>query len=288
MPSKTISALLAPLKRWPRKAALKQATGFLAEAGIDSAWLDSELLLAFAIGTSRADVLTHDEKIITAAQARRFFALIKQRSRHTPLAYLTGHKEFYGLDFKVTKDTLVPRPESELMVDEALAAIDKQTVLIDIGTGSGCLIISTLKRSPIKPAEAIAVDISKKALAVAKQNARRHELSKRIAFKKSDLLSALSFNRKTPLLILANLPYLTPEQMKETSIKHEPKSALAAGRDGLLYYRRLAKQLKVILNYTLLCEINPGQRNGFKKIFPTAVFKEDLSGKARLAIVRTT
>ncbi len=275
MPSKTTSAL-------SRKAALKHAAASLSAAGIDSAWLDSELLLAFVLRTDRADILAHDEKLLTAAQARRFFALIKDRSRHYPLAYLVGHKEFYGLDFKVTKDTLVPRPESELLVEEALRHIDKKTKVIDIGTGSGCLIISALKHSP---AAGYAVDISSKALAVAKANAKRHGLAKRIIFKKSDLLSGLPINPDLKLVILANLPYLTPEQMDEPSIKREPKSALIAGQDGLKYYRALAQQLRRLSNYVLLCEINPGQKQGFKKIFPNAEFKKDLSGKVRLGII---
>src|SRR6185295_20059205 len=116
-----------------RQTALKQAS-----QKID--WLDSELLLAFVLKISRANLLAHEEKTLTAMQAKRFFSLIKQRTKDIPLAYLLGSKEFYGLRFKVNKDTLVPRPESELMVEEALSLINKNTLVVDIGTGSGCLI----------------------------------------------------------------------------------------------------------------------------------------------------
>ncbi len=260
---------------------LKEAAQKLLSAKIESAWLDAELILAFVLKKTRSQILSHDEIILSKIQFKKFNLLIKQRLNFVPIAYILGYKEFYGLKFKVTKDTLVPRPESELMVEEALKYIDTKTFVIDIGTGSGCLLSSVLKHCKAK---GLAIDISKKALAVARLNAKSHKLSKRIIFKQNNLLSNIKVP-KSNLVILANLPYLNGKEMKEKTISKEPKTALYAGADGLLYYKKLEQQLKHYSNYTLLCEINPGQKNGFRKLFPKAEFKKDLSGKIRLAIV---
>ncbi len=261
---------------------LKEAAQKLLNAKIESAWLDAELILAFILKKSRTHILSHDELLLNKIQFKKFNLLIKQRLNFVPIAYILGYKEFYGLKFKVTKDTLVPRPESELMVEEALRYINPKTLVIDIGTGSGCLLVSILNNSKAK---GLAIDISKKALSIAKQNAKAHTLSKRIAFKQSDLLSNIKVP-KTNLVILANLPYLNDKEMKEKTISKEPKTALYGGTDGLIYYKKLKQQLKDYSNYTLLCEINPGQKNGFKKIFTKAELKKDLSGKIRLAIIK--
>ncbi len=274
--------LRMPSKNTSIKLALNKAALQLQGAKIDSVYLDTELLLAFVLGKDRSYILSHPELNLTKAQEKRFSSLINQRTKFVPVAYLLGYKEFYGLKFKVTKDTLVPRPESELLVEEAIKAISNDSFVIDVGTGSGCLLISVLKNSKIK---GLAIDISKKALNIAKQNAKTHKLSKRITFKQSNLL----FNIKIPksnLVILANLPYLNKKEMKEKSISKEPTSALYGGTDGLKYYKKLKQLLTSYTNYALLCEINPGQKNGFRKLFPKAEFKKDLSGKIRLAIVK--
>ncbi len=265
-----------------RRTALKLAALQLLNAGIESAWLDAELILAFVIKKTRAELLAHDELKLTKSQLTSFKALINQRLTYIPLAYILGYKEFYGLKFKVTKDTLVPRPESELMVEEAIKLATKDSIIVDIGTGSGCLICSVIKNTGAK---GYGLDISNKALAVAKQNAKNLKVNKKTKFIKSNLLSNLKIKKIKNLIILANLPYLNKQEMKEKSISREPKTALYGGTDGLVYYKKLAKQLKAYSNYSLLCEINPGQKNGFKKIFPKAEFKKDLSGKIRLAIV---
>jgi len=265
-----------------RKTALKLAALQLLNAGIESAWLDAELILAFVIKKTRAELLAHDELKLTKTQLTSFKDLINQRLKYIPLAYILGYKEFYGLKFKITKDTLVPRPESELMVEEAIKLVTKDSTIIDIGTGSGCLICSVITNTEAK---GYGLDISNKALAVAKHNAKTLKVNKKIKFIKSSLLSNLKIEKIKNLIILANLPYLNKKEMKETSISKEPKSALYGGIDGLMYYKKLAKQLKSYSNYTLLCEINPKQKSGIKKIFPKAEFKKDLGGKIRLAII---
>ena len=273
-----------PLKNISIIQALKDAANRFKKAKIDSAWLDAEILLAFVLKRNRSYILSHDDTL-TKSQYQKYQLLTKKRLNFLPIAYILGYKEFYGLSFKVNKDTLVPRPESELIVEMALSLINKNTTLIDLGTGSGCLIISILKNLKIKPKKSIAVDISTKALKIAKYNSQKNKI-KNIEFKKSNLLK----NIKLPngeIIILANLPYLKTKQMKEPSIKHEPKQALVAGNDGLKYYKELSKQLKnAKQKITLLCEINPEQKLGFKKIFPKAEFKKDLSKKTRLAIIK--
>lgn len=250
------------------KTALKNAAATLKKAKIDSAWLDAELLLAFILGKDRSYILSHEDKLNTA-QTNRFVKLIAARSKHTPLAYLVGYKEFYGLNFKVTKDTLVPRPLSERIVEQALPLITKTTTLIDIGTGSGCLIISILKNSKIKPKRAIAIDISTKTLSVAKQNAKTHKT--KITFYKGSLLQPVlkQIKPNDNLLILANLPYVSNKQMSEPSIKQEPRRALYGGRDGLDYYRLLIKQIKTlqVKNITLITEMNAAQEKKFSQLF---------------------
>jgi len=284
MRSNNILTRLASLKlRRSGRTALKNAALKLSTSGIDSAWLDAELILAFILKKPRAEILAHDNIELTQSQSKRFNSLIKQRLNLTPLAYILGYKEFYGLSFRVTKDTLVPRPESELLVGTALSLITKNTTLIDLGTGSGCLLISVLKNSKIKPKKSIAIDISSKTLSIARENAKKHTLNN-IIFKKSNLFSNLRLAKNEQYLIMANLPYVSAKLMLEKSIQKEPRKALYGGKDGLDYYRKLKNQLPEAC--IVLCEINPDQKVAFNALFPRTVFKKDLSGRTRLAIVQ--
>lgn len=291
MPSKTTSQLNI-------KQALNSASLFLRDTST-SAWLDAEVLLGFALKKDRSYLLSHGEKTLTSTQEKTFTKLVTRRSRYEPIAYILGHKEFYGLDFKVTKHTLVPRPESELMIEEAIQTINprKKVLVIDIGTGSGCLCITLLhelKKKKIQ-SKGIALDISPKALAVAKQNAKRLKVNN-ITFLKSNLLTAIlkkpSLLKNTnQIIILANLPYLTLKEIKkEKSISKEPKLALDGGKDGLGLYRNLKKQLdslKHSVPLTILCEINPHQVTNFRKIWKgKVVFKKDLGDRERVGIIR--
>lgn len=277
MPSKTSSTNRRQLNQL-----LTQGAECLAKAGIDSAWLDAELLMAQTLNQDRAFVLSHGDKIISPAQQKRFRSLIGQRFRRYPLAYLLGHKEFYGLDFTVTPDVLVPRPESELMVELARQEIRLDSLLIDLGTGSGCIAIALAPYFP----KIFAVDISAKALAVAKKNAKQHGVQ-HTTFYQSDLLEKLPISKfPSHLVITANLPYVSQKLMKEPSIQKEPKLALYGGKDGLDVYRKLALQLEKIIGprIILLCEINPEQKEPFKKIWKRKKFEfiKDLSGKTRI------
>jgi len=218
------------------KEALTKATKKLETEKIASASLDAELLLALALKKSREFLFTYPEQKLTYLQRKKLEKLIKKRADQTPLSYLTGFKEFYGLSFIVSPKVLVPRPLTEELVERALEELkslkkgqNRPLKVAEIGTGSGCLIISLIKElqktEDLTAFEFYATDISKAALKVAKKNAKKHEADNYITFLKGDLLKPLK-NKKLDL-ILANLPYLTKEDVaKEGSIKKEPEGAL--------------------------------------------------------------
>lgn len=230
--------------------------------------LDAELLLGYINKTSREHLLANPEEKISFFRAKRFQNLVNQRSQNIPLAYLTGHKELFGLDFLINKHVLVPRPETEILVEETIKEIqkkpDQNILLIDIGTGSGNILISILKNIGTKNLTAWGTDISPSALRLAKKNAKKHQT--KIIFKTSDLLSSLPqrlFTKFDQLLITANLPYLTREQFQnEPSIHREPKIALLADNDGMQVYQKLIEQMTALpskLSWWMIWEIDPLQ-----------------------------
>ena len=297
---------------------------------------DAQILLSFLLKKDKAWLFARPEYKLTSRQEAKFKKFVQMRRHNWPVAYLLGHKEFFGLNFKVTPDVLVPRPETELLVELALDRISNResriSNIIDIGTGSGNIIISIAKSllspSPLAPASPktasrggrgdapkgqrgranfFAIDSSKKALAVARANARRHSVSKKINFLHGRLLSPflqptrLTAGQATyslqPSLILANLPYLTPAQYRANpDLKHEPKNALVAGPDGLKYYRELFHELSLSPcgrgikgeGATILLEHDPAQVAKLQKLarqyFPAAKIKfhRDLADKWRI------
>lgn len=266
---------------------------------------EAETLLAFLMAKPREFIIVHKKDILAPALIKEFKTAAKKRLNNWPLAYLIGHKEFYSLDFKVNKNVLVPRPETEMLVEILLKYARQQKSgldFLDIGTGSGAIII-TLAHELKKQAETLynassflGLDISKPALAVARQNAKNNNQHKKIAFIKSDLLQNIPIKslKDSRLVIAANLPYLTPKQTsEEPSISREPKLALVGGTDGLKYYRQLFKQLQKLnpSSLFLICEINPEQAGQIKleaqKICPLARLKviKDLSGRKRFLTI---
>lgn len=290
MPSKTTLPLNV-------KQALEKAINLLKKNHLTSSWLDAEVLLASVLKTDRSFIISHGERELSLSQKKQFNRYIKLRINHYPLAYIIGHKEFYSLDFIVTPVVLIPRPESELLVDLALDIYRKKpsSTIIDLGTGSGCLIIALQKNLSNNP-NTFALDISASALALAKKNASRHNL-KNINFLKTDLLTIFIqkqqyLSNSKHLIILANLPYVPLDIVKkEPSISREPKLALVGGIDGLDIYRQLSEQIYTLseltkLPITLICEINPEQKKSFQKIWKEKViFKTDLAKKTRVGIV---
>lgn len=282
------------------KEILKKSIIILQNYKIKFPHLEAEILLSFVLKKPREFILTHSEYELTTAQRTQYSKLINQKCQEKPTAYLTGGKEFYGLQFLVNKNVLIPRPETELMVECALAVlennINNRNLIVDIGTGSGCIIITIADfcsgKNKKYQNDYVAIDISKTALKVARQNASLHNLKEVIKFLKGDLLSSFKNQKKYDnILFLANLPYLTKEQIKRSdSIKYEPKIALIAGQDGLKYYKKLFKQINKITkaNFILLAEIDPSQRKKItteaKKCLPTTkiTIKIDLKGHHRL------
>ncbi len=263
--------------------------------------------MAHVLGQTREYLIAHDDELVSPFQRWRLFRLLKKRKAGVPIAYLVGHKEFFGLDFLVNKHTLIPRPETELLVELALEEVKSQVSLVDIGTGSGCIPIAIAKSlSAYERArvQLIATDISQSALRVAKRNARRHDVA--IQFLHGNLLEPflkkfIQTNSKTynltpspsTLVITANLPYLSEQQFdSEPSIQHEPKSALVAADNGLALYEELLKQLSDFsLRTSAFFEIDPSQSEMMKELIkrylPAASIeiKKDLAGRDRVVML---
>lgn len=218
----------------------------LENAGCDTAVLDADLLISAALSLDRLDFILDPGRTVGAQQVNAFDALIARRAKREPVAQILGEKEFWGLDFKVSRDCLTPRPDSETLIEAALTSItDKNMALniLDLGTGSGCLLLSLMSELP--NSSGMGVDISKKALRLAKKNAERHGLMMRCDFIQSDWAE----NLPPPLcfdIILCNPPYIAHTEAPSLSPDvrdYEPHGALFAGDDGLADYKRLAKIL---------------------------------------------
>jgi release factor glutamine methyltransferase len=260
-------------------------------------------LLAFVCKKNEAWVLAHPEYKLKASEEKLFKKYQQKRQEHWPLAYLMGKKSFYQHDFFVSPAVLIPRPESEIIVETGLefARAHKQFDFLDLGTGSGALILSLAaawrQESPqsYRQTHFYAGDISAAALKMAHRNALSLRLDKKITFRQGNLFSPfkkefISASGRA-LFIAANLPYLSSrEHQAEKSLTHEPRIALVGGRDGLTLYRRLLHDLKTSLKdrpFSLMMEINPQQATGLikkaKALFPKAEIKKvsDLSGRTR-------
>lgn len=228
-----------------------------------------ELIISHVTKKPREFFLVHDKYTLSFFEYLRFTRAIRKRIKGIPLAYITGKKEFYGLEFEVNTHTLVPRPDTEVMVEAVKLQITNDKVqnitLIDIGTGSGCIPVAIGKYANRQISKIIATDISRRALRVAKRNAKKHNID--IQFLHGNLLEPLR-NKKTRKLenqltiITANLPYLTEQQFREEPcIQHEPKLALVAPEQGLGLYKKLLVQMKQLPPTQLLAyfEIDPSQ-----------------------------
>src|SRR5688572_9440258 len=221
-----------------RIAAARQA---LVEARFrpEDAAVDAEVLAREVLGWDRARLLAHGREPAPPGFAARYQQAIDRRVRREPVAMITGHREFWGLDFSVTPATLVPRPETEMIVEEALrfVPVDRDVTILDVGTGTGCLAIALAHERP--RARVVATDISHAALLVAADNARRHGVANRVHFVCADLVAGLAVHAD---LIVSNPPYV-PDQsaavLPADVVRYEPSMALFGGRDGLSVMRRL-------------------------------------------------
>lgn len=268
--------------------ALAHGTARLAH--LPTARLDAELLLLRVTEKDRAFLLTHPNTELTPAQQSTYEQSLTRRARHEPIQYITCEQEFYGLPLRVTPDVLIPRPETEHLVDALLERVphDQPLRIADIGTGSGAIAIALAHNLP--NAAITALDNSAAALTVAQQNATRHNLAHRIRFLASDLLSAIP--HETFDAIVSNPPYVPESEVLEPQVRDfEPHTALYAGATGLDIYQRLIPQAQRALkpDGLLLLEIGHGQQPALAELLQgwnDLEFLNDLQGIPRVAIAR--
>jgi release factor glutamine methyltransferase len=275
-------------------AALTWARQALAQTHVAEP-LDGPVLLAHVLGCDRAALLAHPERLLTPEQETTFRALIARRAEGVPVAYLTGRRAFFDLELLVTPDVLIPRPETEHLVELALAwarARGGRLRLIDVGTGSGAIALALARHLP--GAQVWAVDRSFAALQIARANAVRHGLGERVHFLQADLLTACGGATPPFDLIVANLPYIPAPLLADLPVaRHEPLLALDGGPDGLTLIRRLMAQAPRVLaaHGLLLMEIEATQGEQVTalaaQVFPGATIQvhQDYAGLPRVLSV---
>ncbi len=270
---------------------LKVGEKFLKNSKIRNANLDTELILSKTINKKREEILLNIKKNIKNTDTIKFKNDLARRKQKEPLAYILGHKHFWRYKFLTNKSVLIPRPDTELLVEEALKCIphNKSKKILDIGTGSGCIIISLQKERP--KCVSTALDISLKAINVAKNNAKLHQLENKINFINIDIDKYKSYNYD---LIISNPPYISDIELSrlDDDIKlHEPKVALSGGSDGLREIKKVIIKSKKLLkiNGKLIIEIGYKQKNQSMKILNENGFyvnkvSKDISGIDRCII----
>ena len=279
--------------------ALERLHKALADAGIPDAHLEAELLLAHVAGSSRARLYAYRERSLTLEQKNRLARLLERRLKREPLAYILSRREFFGLEFVVRQGVLIPRPETELLVERAcrlarqVGERQKECWVADVGTGCGNVAVSLAVRVPCT--RIYGTETSAEALEVAGRNVRRHGVASRVHLLPGALLAPLP----GPVdVIVANLPYAPSDRLPQlqTEVQWEPRQALDGGPDGLDVVRRLLEQAPKKLNEGgyLLLEMDPQQREPLAREvlcrFPGATLEveRDLAGHERLLIMRTT
>ena len=255
---------------------IEEGSNFLKENNIKSYMIDAELLMSSVSNLSRENLLLKSDFRLSTAQVQSFNKLILKRAlSKKPMAYLLNNKEFWSMNFKVSKDVLIPRPETEILVETIVKYYrGKKLFILDVGTGSGCIITSLLRE--LRESNGIAIDISKKALKIAKQNSKLNNVFNRVRFINS---SISRFNGYKFDLIVSNPPYIARHELKnlDEGIKFfEPKIALDGGNDGLDVIRKVIYKSRKILkiNGMLALEIGNGQYKKVSKILSDNNFKE--------------
>ena len=252
------------------KEALEYGRSTLAASCIEDPKLEAEVLLRHVLNFDRVQLFLASGRELNAAEYDTFRKLLQRRLKGEPSAYITGHREFFGLDFCVDKRVLIPRPDTELLVETALEFASTRSVqlFVDIGPGSGAVAVSLASR--LTKATIYAVDISPAALKVAAENARKHSVLDRIHLLQGDLLAHIS----EPVdMIVANLPYVRENDLTGVNTwGHEPSLALDGGKDGLDVIRRLVDQVKGKLKPggTMLMEIGASQGRAVTKLLADA------------------
>ncbi|MDE5939587.1 MAG: peptide chain release factor N(5)-glutamine methyltransferase [Lachnospiraceae bacterium] len=258
----------------------------LEAAGILEAALDARLLLEFVCGTDRNTLLAHGDREVSAEECERYRGLLERRAAHVPLQYLTGEQDFMGLPFLVNQDVLVPRQDTEVLVEEVMKHLHDGMRILDMCTGSGCILLSLLHYS--NRCKGVGVDLSEQALAVARENYERLRAARpemEAGFLEGDLFAALARGKTAESfanrfdMIVSNPPYIKTDVidtlMPEVR-EHEPMMALDGGDDGLSFYRRIAADAGAYLNGggMLFFEIGCEQAESVREIMEEAGFRE--------------
>ncbi|QDT46043.1 Release factor glutamine methyltransferase [Symmachiella dynata] len=279
---------------WTVGRVIDWTTGHLKKHGSDTPRLDAEILLAHARGCPRIQLYTHYDEVLDDEVRASMRALVTRRAQAEPVAYLVGHREFYGLDFHVSSDVLIPRPDTETLVLEllTLAAGRPGPQILELGTGSGCIAVATAANLPA--AKIVAVDISPAALNIAVKNATAHNVAERIDFREGDLFEPLDSEAKFDFVI-SNPPYIADAELAQLDADvrdHEPHLALAGGADGLDVIRRILAEAGQRLKSGgfLLLEIGAEQGNVLPELiaasgdYREARIVNDLAHRPRVAV----
>jgi release factor glutamine methyltransferase len=267
----------APANEWTVRKVLEWTTGHLKKHGSDTPRLDAEILLAFARGCQRIQLYTAYDETLTDAIRGKMRELVQRRAQAEPVAYLVGHREFFSLDFRVTKDVLIPRPDTETLVIEIIEAVKQLATarqesgdaspvrVIDLCTGSGCVAVSVAKRSQMAKlnVQITATDISPAALAIAAENAAKHGVQDLITFVEGDLFAPVATESRFDI-IASNPPYIPTAEIATLDAevaKHEPLLALDGGASGFDVIDRLiaATPDYATTNALFLMELSPEQ-----------------------------
>ena len=274
---------------------LRSASRALKDRGVPDARREAGSLLSFVIGKDRTFLISHADDVVDENSVERLREFVERRAGGEPLQYITGAQDFYGREFRVTPDVLIPRPETELLVEAALEVTNSGDVCIcDVGTGSGCIAITLLCEFPT--ARAVAVDKSAAALAIAKLNAAKRSVTDRAVFVVSDCFDALNPREYQFDLIVSNPPYVSAPALAglQREVRdHEPLVALSPGDDGLSIIRRLLTDAPAYLkpNGHLLMEIGFDQGEAVRSLVDEAVWtlleiRPDLQCIPRILILR--
>lgn len=280
-------------------AVLLEGARRLLSGAIDSGRLDAELLLGHVLNMTRAQLVVAANRPLSSEQREQFEIVLSRRLRREPLAYITGLQEFWSLDFCVTPDVLIPRPETERLVEIALKLaaelhVERPLRILDLGTGSGAIAIALASELP--GAEIWATDFSRSALSVARINAQQNGVAERMQFYYGDLFTAIRDIERPFHLIVSNPPYIRRDEISQLEpevSRWEPRGALDGGIDGLDYYRRIAAEAFDYLmpNGAMVVEIGADMAPSVTTLFVNAGFLDmkiyqDYSGKDRVVVVR--
>jgi len=290
------------MQPWTIQQLLNWTTEHFTEKCIDSPRLSAELLLSYVLGMKRIELYTQFDKLVTKQQLDQLHDLVKQAGQYEPIAYLTSKTEFYSLQFDVSPDCMIPRPETELLVERAIEFLRRRTsrqFVCDLCTGCGCIAVAIAKNFP--NADIIATDISDAALNIATQNIEKHQLNDRIKLLCGDLydplIPQLDINKFD--LIVCNPPYTTAAEFESLDISvkdYGPRIALYAGEDGLDVYRRIIEKVDQFLkpDAALMLEIGYAQGQAVRELleqtecFNKITIEKDLHSNDRIVTATRT